>query len=335
MVAERAIGSNGRSEIEGSEGGDLPQKFSRPRTNDSRDIQNKFNKCNEMIKDAVATAPSEPRQLGQERAQFENTSPKTLPIPTRPETGSGQKTSARTFPSKIGTIAEIVSGRSEDKKCSKSNFKNSESLRTRCFAWHRSGGRNSTTSFGTKSSDMYTAEQNYERHQNQVFGQVRVPARHQEQSLRDQSIQREAWHSDHHQQRYREQELQAIGEVPFQRYPDMNGYGNTFMSASKFRSSIRFPRSTSKQTFGREQNFRQHQYQGVREQDFRQQEQQREVRERDFRQQSRTQSRTWIPTPMNVHRVSRVADTSSDMTFRITARGRSSTRIRIPRRTSM
>ena len=149
MVAERANGSNGRSdsEREGSVQHDLPgkqqrhiperelqrQRFLRTRRIDSRDIQNKF----ENIQKLMSNEPSETDHLGLERAQCRKTSPKTVPIPTRPETGSGQEVSARTFPSRIGRIPETASVRSEA---------NNESFRAQRSAGHKSGGRDSTIS---------------------------------------------------------------------------------------------------------------------------------------------------------------------------------------------
>ena len=176
MVAERAIRYHGRSDSkrEGSEQHDLPGKqqpnipehelqrrrFRRIHRVDSRDIQNKFNN---KFQDAVGAAPSESSQLGPKRAQLDNTSSDTLLILTRPETSSRHETSTRTVPSRFGMHTEAVS------VCSEVNFKDSSTndfqnksfhtnfkeggFKTSCFAWHRSGGRNSTTSFGSKSSD--------------------------------------------------------------------------------------------------------------------------------------------------------------------------------------
>ena len=135
MVAERAKDPDGpseqqHSEVEGSEQGGFrqqqqqhraerkfqQQRFRKIRRDGPRDIQSKFNKFKHEFQDAVGTAPSEFSQLGSKRAQFDRTSPKPFLIPQLPETGSGQQTSARTLPSRIGTAAKSVSVSSEVNK---------------------------------------------------------------------------------------------------------------------------------------------------------------------------------------------------------------------------
>ena len=172
MVAERANGSNGRSdsEREGSVQHDLPgkqqrhiperelqrQRFLRIRRIDSRDIQNKFNN---NVQSTVGPVPSEPNHLGLERAQFEKTSPKFLPMKISFD-GEALEGSARTASEHDRIATGIVTVCSEVDSKGKSQERGSE---TSWSAFHKSGGRNSTKSKSSDKSSKKSSDKNYEK----------------------------------------------------------------------------------------------------------------------------------------------------------------------------